>query len=219
VVYKPVRIGDREFIDGGMRGTASIDLAIERGATLVVVINPLVPFENTPDNQLQFDKKDKYLYLSEKGVQSIANQTARIVLHSGLHYHIKQTQRAHPEVDIILIEPKPEDYQMFFFNIMRYSARLVVARHGFESVTVDLAEDYDKYKNALARHGIPISRRLVIEELAEISASNYDPKVIRRILEARTPRCGQGRVDTPVCKLTAALAKLELALENFSQQA
>ena len=218
VVYKPVRIGEREYIDGGMRGTASIDLAIERGATLVVVINPLVPFDNTAENQIQSSKKDKRLHLSEKGVQSIANQTARIVLHSGLHYHIKQTQRAHPEVDIILIEPKPEDYQMFFYNIMRYSARLIVARHGFESITVDLAEDYEHYKNALARHGIPISRRLVIEELAEISASNYNPKVIRRILEARSPRCGQDRADTPVCKLTATLAKLELALENLSHQ-
>jgi predicted acylesterase/phospholipase RssA len=216
VVYKPVRIGDKDFIDGGMRGTASIDLAIERGATLVVVINPLVPFDNHPENQVPTNIDDKQLYISEKGVQSIANQTARIMLHSGLHYHIKQTRRAHPEVDIILIEPKPKDYQMFLYNIMRYSARLIVARHGFESVTIDLAEDYDKYKATLARHGIPISRRLVIEELAEISASDYDPKVIRRILEARDTRCGQGRKKTPFCRLTATLAKLEIALDQLS---
>ena len=31
LVYRPVRIGGRDYIDGGLRGTASLDLAIERG--------------------------------------------------------------------------------------------------------------------------------------------------------------------------------------------
>ena len=43
VMYKPVRIGDADYVDGGMRGTASIDLTIESGATLVVCVNPMVP--------------------------------------------------------------------------------------------------------------------------------------------------------------------------------
>jgi predicted acylesterase/phospholipase RssA len=44
--YKPVRIGANEYVDGGLRGNASLDLAIEQGATLVVCINPIVPFDN-----------------------------------------------------------------------------------------------------------------------------------------------------------------------------
>ncbi|MFQ5578459.1 MAG: patatin-like phospholipase family protein, partial [Anaerolineae bacterium] len=32
LVYKPVRIGHKECVDGGLRGTASLDLAIEQGA-------------------------------------------------------------------------------------------------------------------------------------------------------------------------------------------
>lgn len=216
IVYKPVRIGDHEYVDGGTRGNASVDLAIEQGATLVVCINPLVPFDNQSKEKIPFLGPDGG-HLSEKGVQSIANQVFRIMLHSGLNYHVKQLRRAHPEVDIILIEPKPEDYQMFFYNIMRYSARLVVARHGFESVTLDLAADYQQHKAVLARHGIPISRRLVIEEMAEIVSSNYDPAVIRRVLEARTPRCGARRRHTPLCQLDRTLAQLEMALENMEQ--
>jgi predicted acylesterase/phospholipase RssA len=218
IVYKPVRIGENEYIDGGTRGNASIDLAIEKGATLVVCINPLVPFDNQDKRMLPSLGPDS-AYLSEKGVQSVANQVFRIMLHSGLNYHVKQLRRAHPEVDIILIEPKPKDYQMFFYNIMRYSARLIVARHGFESVTVDLATDYPMYKAILARHGIPISRRLVIEEMAEIVNSDYDPSVIRRVLEANTPRCGARRRNTPLCQLDRALAELELALEGLNKGA
>jgi predicted acylesterase/phospholipase RssA len=216
MIYKPVSISDHEYIDGGMRGTASIDLAIERGARLVVCINPLVPFDNQAREKIPFLGEDGGR-LSDKGVQSVTNQMLRIVLHSGLHYHVKQVRRSHPEVDIILIEPSPEDYQMFFYNIMRYSARLIVARHGFESVTIDLAKEYPTYKEILTRHGIPISRRLVIEELAEIVESGYDPKVIQRVLEARSPRCGQNRRNTPICELTRALATLEMTLDQMSQ--
>jgi NTE family protein len=216
IVYKPVHIGKREFIDGGLRGTASLDVAIERGATLVVCINPLVPFETTESPDASDKGSSKHL--SQRGIQSITNQSLRIFSHSGLQYHIKQLRRTHPEVDIILIEPDHEDYQMFFYNIMRYSARLIVARHGFESATLDLAMDYKHYKQVLARHGIPLSRRLVIKELAEIADSNYDPQVIRKVLEAKSEGCGQRRLDTPVCQLNRALAELELALDKMESE-
>jgi hypothetical protein len=65
----------------------------------------------------------------------------------------------------------------------------------------------------LARHGIPLSRRLVITELAEIRESGYDQEVIRRVLEARRPLCGRQGQGTPVCQLTRALAELDLALD------
>ena len=115
--------------------------------------------------------------------------------------------------DIILIEPRSDDYQMSFYNIMRYSARLTVARHGFESVTLDLAEDYQRYKKTLAQHGIPISRRLVVGELQEIQQSGYDPDVIQRILEARPATCHRRGRGTPVCQLARTLAELDMELE------
>jgi hypothetical protein len=105
---------------------------------------------------------------------------------------------------------------MFFNNIMNYSARLTVARHGFESATLDLAQDYQTYKQILARHNIPITRQLVIEEIAEIQASGNDPEVIRKVLEARSRGCGQSRMDTPICQLTRTLATLELELDQIS---
>ena len=217
MVYKPVRIGDHDYIDGSLRGSASLDLAIEKGATLVVCINPLVPYDNRSRESIPYLGKDGG-HLSGKGIQSIANQSLRILSHSGLHYHVKQLRRAHPEVDIILIEPQAEDYQMSFYNIMRYSARLIVAQHGFESVTLDLASDYQYFKQVLTRHGIPISRSTVIEELSQIASSNNDPTVIQRVLEARTNICSARKRDTPMCKLNRVLAELEFALEDIEEE-
>ena len=56
LIYEPVEIGGREFIDGGILSTTNVDVAVERGAEFIVVINPLVPYVNDfsktgPDRQ------------------------------------------------------------------------------------------------------------------------------------------------------------------------
>jgi predicted acylesterase/phospholipase RssA len=210
MVYKPILINGREYIDGGMRGTASLDLAIEHGATLVVCVNPLVPY----NNRAHGNGVAAMPSLSARGVPVIASQVSRITMHSGLRYQIKQLRRMHPEVDIILVEPRPNDTTMFTGNIMHYSARLEVARHGFESVTLDLAQDYFAYKQTLARHGVTISRRRVVGALAEIQASGFDPAVIHRVLSARSDRCAGADRRAPLCQLDETLHRLELEIEE-----
>jgi hypothetical protein len=174
----------------------------------------MVPFDNRDRESIPFFGPDGG-YLSDKGIQAISNQVSKIAGHASLHYHVKQLRRRHPEVDIILIEPHADDYEITFYNIMRYSSRLTVGRHGFEAVTLDLAEDFPTYKKILARHGIPISRRLVIQELAEIQESGYDPNTIQRVLEARQPGCSRGERNTPQCQLNRSLAQLDLILEQM----
>jgi hypothetical protein len=211
VLYKPVRILGHEYVDGGLRGNASIDVAIEQGATLVVCINPIVPFDNSDLKTIPFvDAQGGYL--SEKGFTTIASQVGRINSHAGLHYHVKQLRKTHPEVDIILIEPSRADQKMFFYNIMRYSAQLDVARHGFETVTVQLAENYAFMKELLGRHNVAISRRLVLEELEQIRRSKYHPGTIRRVLEAGAAGYRSPGRNRPVSRLHRTLSDLDQAL-------
>lgn len=217
VFYKPVRIAGRDYVDGGLRGNASLDVAVEHGADLVVCINPIVPFDNGDRASIPFFGQDGG-YLSQKGFTAVASQVGRINSHAGLHYHIKQLRKTRPEVDIILIEPSRTDYQMFFYNIMRYSARLIVARHGFETVTLRLAEQYPFLHDMLARHHIAISQRLVLEELAEIQQADYSPAVIRRVLGARSAAYRRGhasRHSTPVSELQRSLRDLDQALDSY----
>ncbi|MFN2466404.1 MAG: patatin-like phospholipase family protein [Candidatus Dormibacteria bacterium] len=183
VMYAPVKLGGREFLDGGLRGTASIDVAIERGADLVICINPLVAFDNRTQAipRLGSDART----VSEKGFQAITNQVARTALHSGLHYHLKHVRKAHPEVDIILIEPKRTDARMFFDNPMRFSSRMLVARHGYQSVLVELDENYRRNREVLARHGMTIRRSLLQGHLRAVKRAAYDPRVISHVLQAR----------------------------------
>ncbi|MCG8350313.1 MAG: patatin-like phospholipase family protein [Chloroflexales bacterium] len=149
LVYRPVRINDTDYTDGGVRGTASLDVAIERGAQLIVCINPMVPFDNS--------RHPVGKTLSDDGIQRVGNQVFRTFVHAGLHYHLKQVRRRHPEVDIILIEPRRDDSIMFDDSIMRYRTRLTIARHAFETVANNLVENCDYYQTLLTRHGFSIN--------------------------------------------------------------
>jgi NTE family protein len=184
VLYTPINIEGRDYLDGGLRGTASIDVAIEHGCDLIICVNPLVPFDNSARNIPRLGSQAHSV--REKGFSAIINQITRISLHSGLQYHIKQVRRAHPEVDIVEIQPKRTDARMFFNNPMRFSSRMLIARHGYESVIVELDENFERNKEVLARHGLSVRRSLMREQLRLIKRAAYDPRVISKVLQMRT---------------------------------
>lgn len=214
LLYKPVRIDGHDYVDGAARGNASLDIAVEHGAKLIVCINPMVPIDNSDHQNIPILGPDGS-YLSEKGLSAIAQQVTRITAHSALHYHIKQLRKRHPDVDIILVEPSRHDYKMFFYNAMRYSARLILARHGFESVTLNIAEDYAHYKGMLERHGIQITRHVILQELHALQHDGDSPQTLRQILEhsgRKAPRLKRRRATTR--PLRRALNDLSKTLEQ-----
>ncbi|MCZ4495675.1 MAG: Patatin [Thermoleophilia bacterium] len=72
---------------------------------------------------------------------------------------------------------------MFSTQIMNVSQRVQIARHGFESVTKQLATDFDHYREICARHGWEISRRGVIEAFDDQPVADSSTARWRRILE------------------------------------
>ena len=50
IFYRPARIDGVDYVDGGVRHTANIDVAIEKGADLVICYNPFRPFLNRVDD-------------------------------------------------------------------------------------------------------------------------------------------------------------------------
>jgi len=149
VLYQPVQIYDRDYVDGGLHGAASLDLAIEAGAKLIVCINPMVPLDATQHYTAQH-------YVRKRGFQAIINQSVRTLLYSNVRYHVKSLRLKYPDVDIILIQPQPEDYVMFAYNPMHYRQRLTVAEHGYRSVIEGLQANLAYFQSILQRHGITL---------------------------------------------------------------
>jgi NTE family protein len=186
MVYEPVEIKGREFIDGGIRSTTNIDVAVERGAKFIIVINPLVPYINDFSKNIPTVTGTRARRVSDMGFTAIANQAFRVLSHDRLHRAVEDWERIYPGVDIILIEPELDDELMFGTSILDYRARLEIAKHGFESVTLKLARDYDRYKAIAERHGIEISGRRVRHVLDQVERDREKLSAWRRVLEQTT---------------------------------
>jgi len=186
MLYKPVEVKGRELVDGGIVSTTNLDIAVEAGAEFIVVVNPLVPFVNDYTKEIPTLFGSRARRVSDMGFAKIAHQTFKLLAYQRLHEMAARWRERYPGVDIVLIEPEPDDELMFQTNILNYASRIDVARHGFQSVTVRLAKDYDELRDVCERHGIQISATRVRKVVRHFSAEREKTRAWRRILEQTT---------------------------------
>ena len=115
MIYKPVRIGGREYVDGGMRGNASLDIAIEHGADLIVCVNPLVPSTTAAGPAVV--RRSRSASAASRPSRRRSRGSPRMPVCA---IRSSNCAASIPEVDIILIEPHADDQMLAFGNIMRY---------------------------------------------------------------------------------------------------
>jgi NTE family protein len=185
-VYAPVKVGDRELIDGGIVSTTNLDIAVEAGAKLVIVINPIVPFVNDRSADVNGSDGRAPRRISDMGFSKIGYQAFKLLGHRRLHELASMWEERYPGVDIVLIEPEPTDALMFETSIMSFSSRIEIARHGFQSVTYHLLDEYERYREIWARHGIEISEQRVRGVVDHFEAEEEQVGAWRKILEGTT---------------------------------
>jgi NTE family protein len=187
MVYQPTRVKDRELVDGGIVSTTNLDIAVEAGAKLIIVVNPLVPYVNDFRKEIPTLFGTRTRRISDMGFPKIGYQTFKLLAYQRLHEVARGWRERYPGVDIILIEPDTDDELMFQTNILDYRSRLEVARHGFQSVTVKLAADYEELREVAGRHGIEISATRVRKVVRHFEAQRGEKaRAWRRILEQTT---------------------------------
>jgi len=186
MVYRPVRVHDRELIDGGIVSTTNIDIAVEAGAKFVMVVNPLVPFVNDFSKSVSTPFGSRARHVSDMGFPQIGYQAFKLLAYQRLHEMARSWQERYRGVDIVLIEPEPDDELMFQTSIMNYARRVDIARHGFESVTLKLAQDYEDFKTVCERHGIQISATRVRKVVTHFAREPERTRAWRKILEQTT---------------------------------
>jgi NTE family protein len=186
MVYAPVEVGDRELIDGGIVSTTNLDVAVEAGAKLVIVINPIVPFVNDFETTISTLRGSRPRRVSDMGFAQIGYQVFKLVAHQRLHELAKSWEERYPGVDIVLIEPEPTDELMFQTSMMSFTSRVEIARHGFESVTKKLAGEYEHFEAVAERHGLDISGKRVRQVVAHFDEEAEQVSAWRKILEGTT---------------------------------
>jgi NTE family protein len=186
MIYEPVEIDGHEYVDGGLVSTTNLDVAVEAGAKLIVVVNPLVPYINDSADEIPSLTGSRPRRVSEMGFPHIGYQAFKLIAHQRLHELARRWEQRYPGVDIILIEPDQHDELMFQTSIMNFSSRVDIARHGFQSVTLKLANDYSSFKPICDRHGIEISPDRVRSVVEHFEAEREPTRAWRKILEQTT---------------------------------
>lgn len=193
--YKPVKIGDQYYVDGGVKHTANLDLMVRKGAKLIICYNPFRPYERKAFyGELAKKREPKSHSLTEEGVFAVLNQFFRTVFHTRLH-NAMQSYENDPgfDGDILLIEPRPDDAAFFSMNPFAMGHRLHAAQLGFESVRNSIEERYDEIAAILNAYGIQMSRQGVEVEYREMKQKELDPFTLQKVLETKQKRKGRSR--------------------------
>ncbi len=162
IFYKPARLHGVDYIDGAVRNTANIDVAIEKGADLVICYNPFRPIAN------RIDPTDPRR-ISDQGLKGVLNQVFRTLLQSRLRLGLERYRhQADFEGDIVLIEPKEHDLDFFAMNPLAYWKRDAAMRHGYESVRHTIEHNFGLLDEVLDNYGLELSRSVASRRAAAI---------------------------------------------------
>lgn len=146
--FSPVRIGDRHYINAGAGQIAHLDVAVEQGARLLVVVHAMVPVAvaSVPTGHGSRDS------LRDKGLMWVLNQAIRI----GMHRLVEEASArvvAAGSADVLRIEPKPDDGILFMDNPASFEARRRLLEHAYRATRVELARRFAEEDPILLRAG------------------------------------------------------------------
>jgi predicted acylesterase/phospholipase RssA len=156
--FRPYTIDGHSYVDGSSGLVTHLDIAIERGARLVVLINPRVPFDNDPERAcLPALSSGRCSSVADLGMLFAWEQAQRIEAREKLRMELDDCRQRHPDVDILLIEPGSDESLLFFQGPMSSLARNQVMHHGYYLTLSGLREEFAQYAALFARHGIATS--------------------------------------------------------------
>ena len=149
--FKPARINGVDYVDGGVRRTANIDVAVEQGADLIICYNPFRPYLNDPHAPGRAGGR----YLADRGLATVLNQVLRTMLHTRLAMGLRAYMYdEHFRGDIVVIEARETDEKFFDLNPLEFWRRSDAVQHGLESVRKTLLDSADVLQPIFSRYGL-----------------------------------------------------------------
>ena len=163
-------------------GQAAIDIAVQRRARLVLVVNGLVPI-NTNDIAGKATAEGARRTIYDRGMRGIQNQVLRNAHHESLTSHLQLLRERHQDVDFVLLEPRPDDEKMPFHQAMSFDARLIVMQHGYESMAAELLGNWSQYLQLFRSHGVELTPDVIVKRSEPIPAGRMTarPKILRQL--------------------------------------
>lgn len=152
-LYPPVNIEGRDYVDGVLLKTVHASVALEEGADLVFCVNPIVPVDTIRSVELGIMRRGR---LADRGLPTVLAQTFRTIIHSRMGVGLSTYENRYSDKDVLVFEPRRDDYTMFFSNVFSFSNRKAVCEHAYRSTRLKLWRNRRRLEPALERHGIKL---------------------------------------------------------------
>jgi predicted acylesterase/phospholipase RssA len=145
--FDPTKIRGRYYVDGQYTRTSNFHLAIERGAKLVIIVDPLVPI-----------RVDLPGYVRKKGGVFAALQGLKAVIHTRFLHAFQAATDAHPNVDFVLFTPEGNDMRLMSGSPMKYNIRTEILNMSYRYAVRRIQRDFEILSGTFAKHGFPLQR-------------------------------------------------------------
>ena len=160
-LYPPVEIEGRYYVDGVLVKTLHASVALDAGAELVICVNPIVPVDTRRAVEEGVMRRGRLIH---RGWPAVMSQTFRTLIHSRLVAGMSSYQGRFGGADVVLLEPRRDDYRMFFNNIFSFASRKDVCDHAYRATRRDLLRRRSELEPILARHGIRLRTEILEAE-------------------------------------------------------
>jgi NTE family protein len=174
-LYPPVEIRERQFVDGALRRTLHASVALDQDIDLLIGLNPLVPFDASRARAEGLPHPES---LVTGGLPVVLSQTFRTLLQSRMQVGMAKYMHEYEHADQVVLEPNPDDAEMFFTNVFSYSSRQRVCEHAYLATLADLRARREQLAPVLARHGLRL-RDEVLDDPAGSLVGGLDPRARR----------------------------------------
>lgn len=131
ILFAPVRVHDRDYVDAGLGDVAHVDVAMELGCQNVLILNPTVPIYSEVHTRDIPTGHGRMKRVRDKGLLWVYNQTFRMRSESRLRAGLARYRDEHPGSNILLLEPDPSDATLFMHSPMNFAARRAILTHAY----------------------------------------------------------------------------------------
>ena len=159
MIFQPVHIRGRDYMDGGVGRVAYMDIAINHGSSLILVVNPIVPIINDRTKVCLPTSYGVCGSLKDKGFSFVYDQATRVSTQTRIYMAVKRYQAEYPEKDFITIHPDPSDTLMFLHSVIALTARLEILNYGYESTMNLLKAQFPALEESFSKNGVKVTLR------------------------------------------------------------
>ncbi len=164
-LYPPVEIEGRHYVDGVLNKTVHASVAFEHGAGLVLCVNPIVPVDTA---RAVADGAMRRGRLTDRGMPGVLSQTFRTLIHSRMGTGMASYRDRYAGADLVLFEPRRDDYRMFFINVFSFASRKEVVEHAYRSTLEQLRDRAGEIGPVLERHGLRLRESVLARERFDV---------------------------------------------------